>query len=148
MDGLLGVTDLARAAATGYIVDRTGSDPGDVGDPINDLSAEERLALELAFNGPDSSRTVEEVRDSDGSVVGGYELGDGCLANFYSSFVGSLEAFGAFMAADLRLQDGLNRARDLLAADSAYVAAQQEWSQCVQRAGYSFSTPFDPLSRQ
>lgn len=147
MDGLLGITEMDRARRTGYIVDTSGTDPGDIGDPINELSSDERAALETAFNGPQSSRTSTEVRDNEGNLVGGYELGSGCLADFYASFFGSLDAFGSFMASDLRLQDALNRSRDLLTADPAYRAAQDNWSACMQRAGYRYSTPFDPLSQ-
>jgi hypothetical protein len=146
-DGLLGLTSSARAARFGYIVDPSGTDPGDVGDPAAILSDDERIAFDRAVFGPPESRVEHEILDHSGNLLGSFTLGDGCMLDFYTSFFGSFERYQDYLSADMRVQNALNIARTRLASDPEFVSTRTAWSECMRNAGYAYDDPFDPFSR-
>lgn len=142
--GLLGLRDARQAAETGYLpIDLASSEA----DPILALPSEQRTALDRALFGEESTLRDISVENSDGQSLGGIRVGNGCLRSFYLEYFGGEVNFRDWLAADLILQDALQRSIAAAHGSEEHQNLVDEWSACMSDGGVLASDPFQLRTR-
>lgn len=99
-----------------------------------------------ALQGAESG-SVMEVRDTlTGAELGGFEVHQGCIGRAQDALYGSTDQLLRYVALRATLEQ---RAFDLLErvrSSPQFIELSQSWSDCMQRSGYAFGSPFEPAS--
>lgn len=110
--------------------------------PITSLSKEDQAILDGVFWGDDPGAGSFEVTNADGQPVGGYTVGNGCVAAFYEDFYGSWDQFVETATSQMLVEDAWRRVSDITMSSPEIEAAIRDWSSCMSNAGLGdFKTP-------
>lgn len=110
--------------------------------PLTTLSTEDQAIVEAAFWGDDPDAGSFDVTNADGQLVGGYTVGNGCIASFYADFYGSWDEFVEMATSETLIEDAWRRASEITITSPEVEAAVQNWSDCMSDAGLGdFGTP-------
>lgn len=125
-----GLVDKDEAALYGY-----GYPPSENGaDGERPPATPQQARIDEAMSGEDAEGNPSKMKDANGQGV----PEGGCAAEGWRVVRGDVSYDYDALPREL-----IEQARQLMMADEEYVQAEQDWAECMSRAGYDFEHPYD-----